>query len=270
MPAHVIFGEESFDDGVTITREEFYRRLKTSPKFCPPPPRPAPANLPKCINAWAARLSPFMWPPNGAACSTRRTRRHELVPEAQVTFWDSGRLAMGLGWQVILAARAAQQGQSLARDHASPGKTPNGACACLPRWTRWNICAAAGESMPSWRASANCCTSNPSSMSATAKSNMVDRVRTRHNGHRAPQRADVRSRPAAITGGAAYRQLRRRPRSSPTSSPRPSRICANPSSSAKPPPPSARTSAPMGWASPLSRPNSLIMGLHACTSNWDT
>ena len=29
-PVHVIFGEESFDDGVTITREEFYRRLKTS------------------------------------------------------------------------------------------------------------------------------------------------------------------------------------------------------------------------------------------------
>src|SRR5512137_3113547 len=30
VPAHVIFGMESFDDGVTITREEFYRRLKTS------------------------------------------------------------------------------------------------------------------------------------------------------------------------------------------------------------------------------------------------
>src|SRR5512136_1808564 len=29
-PVHVIFGEESFDDGVTITREDFYRRLKTS------------------------------------------------------------------------------------------------------------------------------------------------------------------------------------------------------------------------------------------------
>ena len=30
IPVHVIFGEESFDDGVTITREEFYRRLKTT------------------------------------------------------------------------------------------------------------------------------------------------------------------------------------------------------------------------------------------------
>src|SRR5512143_4349281 len=30
IPVHVIFGEQSFDDGVTITREEFYRRLKTA------------------------------------------------------------------------------------------------------------------------------------------------------------------------------------------------------------------------------------------------
>ncbi len=30
IPVHVIFGQESFDDGVTITREEFYRRLKTT------------------------------------------------------------------------------------------------------------------------------------------------------------------------------------------------------------------------------------------------
>jgi DegV family protein with EDD domain len=37
-----------------------------------------------------------------------------LAPEAHITLFDSGKLAMGLGWQVILAARAAQQGKSVA------------------------------------------------------------------------------------------------------------------------------------------------------------
>jgi DegV family protein with EDD domain len=36
----------------------------------------------------------------------------ELATGAQVTLFDSGKLAMGLGWQVILAARAAQHGHS--------------------------------------------------------------------------------------------------------------------------------------------------------------
>src|SRR5512136_3248681 len=30
VPVHVLFGDQSYDDGVTITREEFYQRLATS------------------------------------------------------------------------------------------------------------------------------------------------------------------------------------------------------------------------------------------------
>ena len=212
IPVHVIFGEESFDDGVTITREEFYRRLKTSSKSCPPPPPPAPASLPKCINASAARSSPSMSRPNGAACSTWRSSARQLAPEAQVTFFDSGKLAMGLGWQVILAARAAQQGQSvaeimqvLARRQTSRALVCRAGHAGVSAPQRASECAH-GALRPIAAAS------NPSSMSATAKSTMIDRVRTRHAAIDRAQRDDVRARPAAITGRAAYRQLRNRAR----------------------------------------------------------
>ena len=111
VPVHLIFGDQSYDDGVTITREEFYQRLATS-KTLPTTSTPSAGEFAEVyrrvggeivsIHVSAAWSSLFNTANAGAA----------LVPEAQVTFFDSGLLAMGLGWQVILAARAARQGQS--------------------------------------------------------------------------------------------------------------------------------------------------------------
>jgi DegV family protein with EDD domain len=113
IPVHVIFGEESFDDGVTILREEFYRRLKTS-SVLPTTSTPSAGEFAAVYERLDGDIVSIHVASRWSSLFGTAQLGATLAPQAQVTFWDSGKLAMGLGWQVILAARAAQQGQSLA------------------------------------------------------------------------------------------------------------------------------------------------------------
>jgi DegV family protein with EDD domain len=113
IPAHVIFGEESFDDGVTITREEFYRRLKTS-SVLPTTSTPSAGEFAEVYERLDGDIVSIHVASKWSSLFNTAQLGATLAPQSQVTFWDSGKLAMGLGWQVILAARAVQQGQSLA------------------------------------------------------------------------------------------------------------------------------------------------------------
>jgi DegV family protein with EDD domain len=112
-PVHVIFGEESFDDGVTITREEFYRRLKTS-SVLPTTSTPSPGEFAEVYERVGGEIVSIHVAARWSSLLDTARLGASLVPQVQITFWDSGKLAMGLGWQVILAARAAQEGKSLA------------------------------------------------------------------------------------------------------------------------------------------------------------
>ncbi|HSD84093.1 MAG TPA: DegV family protein [Anaerolineae bacterium] len=113
IPAHVIFGNESFDDGVTITREEFYRRLKIS-KALPTTSTPSAGEFAELYRRVGGEIVSIHVAARWSSLFSTAQLGASLVPEVPVTFFDSGKLAMGLGWQVILAARAAQQGQSVA------------------------------------------------------------------------------------------------------------------------------------------------------------
>ena len=113
IPVHVIFGEESFDDGVTITREEFYRRLKTT-KVLPTTSTPSAGEFAETYRRIGGEIISVHVAAKWSSLLSVAQLGAGLAPEAQVTFFDSGKLAMGLGWQVILAARAAQQGKSVA------------------------------------------------------------------------------------------------------------------------------------------------------------
>ena len=112
IPAHVIFGNESFDDGVTITREEFYRRLKTS-KVLPTTSTPSAGEFAELYQRVGGEIVSIHVAARWSSLLSVAQLGASLVPEAQVAFFDSGKLAMGLGWQVILAARAAQQGKAV-------------------------------------------------------------------------------------------------------------------------------------------------------------
>jgi DegV family protein with EDD domain len=113
IPVHVIFGEESFDDGVTITREEFYRRLKTT-KVLPTTSTPSAGEFAEVYQRVGGEIVSIHVASKWSSLLNVAHLGAELAPAAQVTLADSGKLAMGLGWQVILAARAAPQGKSAA------------------------------------------------------------------------------------------------------------------------------------------------------------
>lgn len=116
VPIYVIFGTQSYRDGIDITREEFYTRLQ----IANPLPTTSTPNAGDFQNAYrslidkgaqhiisihiAAKLSAILNAARSAA---------EEMHDAQITFIDSEQVSMGLGWQVIEAARMAQAGQSV-------------------------------------------------------------------------------------------------------------------------------------------------------------
>ena len=112
VPVHVIFGEESFDDGVTITREEFYRRLRLS-KVLPTTSTPSAGEFAEVYERLGGEIVSIHLSANWSSLYNTAQVGAGLAPQAQVTFFDSGKLAMGLGWQVIYAARTARHATSV-------------------------------------------------------------------------------------------------------------------------------------------------------------
>src|SRR5512136_2653192 len=110
VPVHVLFGDQSYDDGVTITREEFYQRLATS-KTLPTTSTPSAGEFAEVYRRIGGEIVSVHLASVWSSLFNTANAGAALVPEAQVTFFDSGLLAMGLGWLVILAARAARQDQ---------------------------------------------------------------------------------------------------------------------------------------------------------------
>lgn len=113
IPVHVIFGEESFEDGVTLSREEFYQRLRVSKKL-PTTSTPSAGEFAEVYQRAGGEIVSIHVAAIWSSLLNTAQLGATLQSEAQVTFFDSGKLALGLGWQVIYAARAAQQGQSVA------------------------------------------------------------------------------------------------------------------------------------------------------------
>lgn len=113
VPTYVQFGQESLaDDGVQITRAEFYRRMVSSPIH----PTTAAGAVGETTGVMvralaeadhvigitvAAQLS-------GIFNTFRLTA--EATDPARVTIVDSHQTSMGLGWQVLVAAEMAQAG----------------------------------------------------------------------------------------------------------------------------------------------------------------
>ncbi len=116
VPAFVNFEDESFpDDGIAITRPDFYVRLAQTSKLpttAAPPPGLAEEAFRKALEgadhvvalSVAAALSSIY---DGMALAARN------VDEKRITLVDSGLLSMGLGWQVLAAAESAASGASV-------------------------------------------------------------------------------------------------------------------------------------------------------------
>ncbi len=118
IPLYVVWGEESLKDGVDITPQEFYQRLSTS-KTIPTTSQPSAQDMKEAFEKLLYQgydvLGIFI---SSKLSGTVQSAQQALamMPEsaARISIVDSLSTAMAMGFQVVQAARAAQQGASLA------------------------------------------------------------------------------------------------------------------------------------------------------------
>jgi DegV family protein with EDD domain len=115
-PQVLIFGEETLEDRVDIQPSEFYERLETDPLH-PTTSQVTPASFQKMFgklldegyDILAVLVSPKL---SGTVESANQVK--EMYPDAAIEVFNSESVAMGLGWQALMAARAAKEGATLA------------------------------------------------------------------------------------------------------------------------------------------------------------
>jgi DegV family protein with EDD domain len=115
VPLQVIWGEESFLDGVDITPQTFYERLRTS-DLLPSTSQPSPAAFTqvysKLLNDGYDILSLHISSGlSGTVASAFQAR--ELLPDGNIEIIDTLSTTMTMGFQVLKAARAAKNGATL-------------------------------------------------------------------------------------------------------------------------------------------------------------
>lgn len=115
-PQVLIFGEESLEDRVDIQPSQFYERLETDP-IHPTTSQVTPASFQKIFSKLlddgydilAVLVSPKL---SGTIESAKQVKA--MYPDAGIEIFNSESVAMGLGWQALMAARAAKDGATLA------------------------------------------------------------------------------------------------------------------------------------------------------------
>jgi len=117
-PLELIWGDETFHDGVDILPDEFYRRLATSkimPTTSQVAAQPMKVTFEKLLAEGSSILGIFISSHlSGTVNSAVQAR--EMLPKAadKITIVDSKSTAMAMGFHVLAVARAAQEGASLA------------------------------------------------------------------------------------------------------------------------------------------------------------
>jgi DegV family protein with EDD domain len=116
VPAYVNIGDESYLDGVELTRPEFYERLPTY-KQAPTTAAPPPGAFKRAYEQLASRgvkeiLSIHVASSLSGMLNAARLGAEDTIA-AQVTLFDSQQLTMGLGLLVISAAKEAIAGRTI-------------------------------------------------------------------------------------------------------------------------------------------------------------
>ncbi len=116
VPAILVLDGQSYRDGETISREEFYRRLpdlRTAPSTAAPSPLIFAGRYEKLLSAGCEHVI-------CVSTAASLTSLHGVAKTAaadfpgRVTVLDSGQLTLGIGFQVLAAAEAIAAGVGLA------------------------------------------------------------------------------------------------------------------------------------------------------------
>jgi DegV family protein with EDD domain len=113
-PLSIHFGTETFLDGVTISKDEFFQRLRTAPRL-PTTSQPSAGDFCETfrplVEAGHEVMGVFISSELSGTCASAHAACG-LLPEAPVTVFDSHSTSAGLGWMVLEAARMAEAGAS--------------------------------------------------------------------------------------------------------------------------------------------------------------
>lgn len=115
VPLQVIWGDQTYNDNVDITPDEFYTRLKTA-KVTPTTSQPSPGSFQKIYkelleNDYEILSVHISGKLSGTLDSAAQARA--TFPGARIELVDSNTTSMAMGFPVLAACRAAAQGASL-------------------------------------------------------------------------------------------------------------------------------------------------------------
>ena len=116
VPVYVRFGHESYRDGIDITREEFYKRLVTSPVH-PTTSQPTPADFLQVYRKLSRETDKIVSiHVSGKLSGTYNSAlqgKDIADTKSSIEVIDSESVTMGLGMTTLAAARLAAAGESL-------------------------------------------------------------------------------------------------------------------------------------------------------------
>ena len=118
VPLSVIWGGESYFDGLTIKPTEFYTRLKTA-KVMPSTSQASPVDMHRTFSGLLEQGYDIMGifisqKLSGTLASAFHAREELVSARDRIFLFDSESISMALGYQTLLVARAAQEGATLA------------------------------------------------------------------------------------------------------------------------------------------------------------
>jgi DegV family protein with EDD domain len=115
IPSYVVFGSETYRDGVELTKAQFYEKLLTTqvvPVTAAPPPHVYEEAYRRLAREADAIISIHLASKYSSLYSSAAIGAKD-ASEATIAVVDSEQVTMGYGWMVVAAAEAAQQGATL-------------------------------------------------------------------------------------------------------------------------------------------------------------
>ncbi len=120
VPINIQFGTETYQEGIEIDRSTFLRKLDEYPVM-PTSSQPSPGQLVEVyrplVEEGHSIISIHVTSKHSGTCQSAELAKSllaESLPEADIEVFDSLSISIGTGYQVLAAARAAEEGQSMA------------------------------------------------------------------------------------------------------------------------------------------------------------
>jgi DegV family protein with EDD domain len=115
VPTYVVFGADTYRDGIDLSLQQFYERLRTTSDL-PGTAAPPPAIYEEVYRQLAVETGEIVsvHPASGySAILNSAAVAAQSVAGVRIEVIDSGQITMGYGWMAVAAAQAAQRGASL-------------------------------------------------------------------------------------------------------------------------------------------------------------